>query len=91
MKYQNCVTRFSFPYFDMPAVANGFELRERPDDKLPYQSKRTGSADPVPVELKQEREPSAPVPSDGVSEVEKIEPEFALAPDDGVQNLITRG
>ena len=27
MKYQNYVTRFSFPYFDMPVVANGFEPR----------------------------------------------------------------
>jgi hypothetical protein len=91
MKYQNYVTRFSFPYFDMPVVANGFEPRERPDDKLPYQPKRAGSADPVPMELKQEPEPSAPVTSDGISEVEEIEPEFALAPDDDVQNLITRG
>jgi hypothetical protein len=85
------VTRFSFPYFDMPVVANGFQARERPDDKLPYQPKRTGSVDPVPVELKQEPEPSAPAPPDGVSEVEEIEPEFALTPDDDVQNLITRG
>jgi hypothetical protein len=91
MKYQNYVTRFSFPYFDMPIVANGFEPCERPDDKLPYQPKRAGSADPVPVELKQEPEPSAPVTSDAISEVEEIEPEFALAPDDDVQNLITRG
>jgi hypothetical protein len=91
MKYQNYVTRFSFPYFDMPVVANGFEPRERPDDKLPYQPKRIGSAGPVPVELKQEPEQSAPVTSDGISEVEEIEPEFALAPDDDVQNLITRG
>jgi type IV secretory pathway TraG/TraD family ATPase VirD4 len=91
MKYQNYVTRFSFPYFDMPVVANGFEPRERPDDKLPYQPKRTSSADPVPVELKHEPEPSAPDTSDGISEVEETEPEFALAPDDDVQNLITRG
>jgi hypothetical protein len=91
MKYQNYVTRFSFPYFDMPVVANGFEARERPDNKLPYQPKRTGSADPVSVELKQEPEPSAPVSSDGISEVEEIEPEFTLTPDDDVQNLITHG
>src|ERR1700728_3451917 len=90
IKYQNYVTRFSFPYFDMDVVANGFEPRERPDDKLPYQPKRTGSADPVPMELKQEPESSAPGTSDGVSEVEEIEPEFTLTPDDDVQNLITR-
>jgi hypothetical protein len=91
MKYQNYVTRFSFPYFDMPVVANGFEARERPDDKLPYQPKRTGGADPVPVELTQEPEPAAPVSSDGIAEVEQIEPEFTLTPDGDVQNLITHG
>jgi type IV secretory pathway TraG/TraD family ATPase VirD4 len=91
MKYQNYVTRFSFPYFDMPVVANGFEARERPDDKLPYQPKRTGSADPVPVELKQEPEPSTPNASDEISEIEQIKPEVAVIPDDEVQNLITHG
>jgi hypothetical protein len=91
MKYQNYVTRFSFPYFDMPVVANGFEARERPDDKLPYQPKRTGGAEPVPVELKQEPEPAAPVSSDGITEAEQIEAEFTLTSDDDVQNLITHG
>jgi hypothetical protein len=41
--------------------------------------------------LKQEPGPSAPAPPDGISEVEEIEPEFTLTPDDDVQNLITRG
>ena len=91
MKYQNYVTRFSFPYFDMPVVASGFEPRERLEDKLPYQPKRAGNPDPVPVELKQEPEPSTPVVTDGISEVEEIQPEFTLTPDDDVQNLITRG
>ena len=91
MKYQNYVTRFSFPYFDMPVVANGFEPRDRPDDKLPYQPKRTGNAHPVATELRKEPESPAPVTADGISKVEKIDPEFALAPDDDVQNLITRG
>jgi type IV secretory pathway TraG/TraD family ATPase VirD4 len=91
MKYQNYVTRFSFPYFDMPVVANGFEARERPEDKLPYQPKRTGSADPVQVELKQEPASSSTASSDGISEVEQIEPEFTLTPDDDFQNLITHG
>ncbi len=91
MKHQNYVTRFSFPYFDMPILANGFEARERPDDKLPYQPKRTDSAVPVPVELKQEPEPSDPKTSDGIAEVEEIERGVAMTPDDDVQNLITRG
>jgi len=63
-------------------VANGFEPRERPDDKLPYQPKWTGSAEPVPVELKQEPEASVPETSDGIAEVEEIEPEVAVTPDD---------
>jgi hypothetical protein len=91
MKYRNYVTRFSFPYFDMPVVANGFEPRERPDDKLPYQPTRAGGAAPVPVELKQEPEPSGPVASDGIAEVEQIETEAAVTPDHEVQNLITHG
>jgi type IV secretory pathway TraG/TraD family ATPase VirD4 len=91
MKYQNYVTRFSFPYFDMPVVANGFEPRERPDDNLPYQPKRTGRGEPTAVELKREPPTSVPARSDGITEVEQIEPEAALAPDEDVQNLITRG
>lgn len=91
MKYQNYVTRFSFPYFDMPVVANGFEARERPEDKLPYQPKRVASSPPEPVELKQEPEPSTPVTTDGISESEAIEPEQLMFPDDDTQNLITHG
>lgn len=91
MKYQNYVTRFSFPYFDMPVVAKGFEPRERPEEKLPYQSKRSAGSDPTQAELKHEPETSASATTDGISEVEQIEPEeVVIAPDD-VQNLITRG
>jgi type IV secretion system coupling TraD/TrwB family protein len=56
MKYENYVTRFSFPYFDMPVVANDFVLRDTPDDKLPYDPKNIGPAKPQmrPAELKQE-------------------------------------
>lgn len=92
MKYQNYVTRFSFPYFDMPVVSKGFEARERPDEKLPYQSKRPAGSEPTQAELKQEPEPAAPPTTDGIAEVEQIEPEeVAIAPDEDVQNLITRG
>lgn len=91
MKYQNYVTRFSFPYFDMPVVANGFELRDRPDDKLPYQPKRTGGPERVPVELEQVPGPSATATSDNISEMEQIEPEVTVPPDEDVQNLITHG
>jgi len=56
MKYENYVTRFSFPYLDMPLVANEFELRDAPGDKLPYDPKNIGSTttSTQPVELKQE-------------------------------------
>jgi type IV secretory pathway TraG/TraD family ATPase VirD4 len=56
MKYENSVTRFSFPYFDMPVVASDFDLRDTPDDRLPYDPKNIGAAKPQarPVELRQE-------------------------------------
>jgi hypothetical protein len=61
MKYENYVTCFSFPYFDMPVVASDFALRDTPDDKLPYDPKNIGPAKPQtrPVELKQE--PNVPI------------------------------
>jgi len=92
MKYQNYVTRFSFPYFDMPAVANGFELRERQDDKLPYDPKRMQATEADPPELKQEPEAPVPTQTDGIAAVEQIEPEPAITPDtDDRQDLILRG
>jgi len=56
MKYENYVTRFSFPYFDMPIVASDFALRDTPDDNLPYDPKNIGAAKSQvrPAELKQE-------------------------------------
>lgn len=91
MKFQNFVTRFSFPYFDMPVVADGFEKRERSDDKLPYDPKPIPRP-PSPMELKQAPEASAPAQPSGISAVEQIEPEPAIVPDaDDMQNLILRG
>jgi type IV secretory pathway TraG/TraD family ATPase VirD4 len=92
MKYQNYVTRFSFPYFDMPVVADGFEPRERPDDELPYDPKRMRAPEAPPAELQQVPEASVPAQSDAIATVEQIEPEPAIAPDtDDTQNLILRG
>ena len=56
MKYENYVTRFSFPYLDMPLVASEFESRDATEDKLPYDPKNIGStsSSTQPVELKQE-------------------------------------
>src|ERR1700730_17874093 len=36
MKFENYVTRFSFPRFDMPIVASGFDLGRCERAKLPY-------------------------------------------------------
>jgi len=92
MKFQNYVTRFSFRYFDMPVVASGFELRERPDDKLPYDPQRIRPPEASPAELRQVPEASAPAQTDGIVEVERFEPEPTIAPDaDDTQNLILRG
>jgi len=92
MKYQNYVTRFSFPYFDMPLVASGFELRERPNDKLPFDPKRMRPAQASRVELQQVPEPSAPLQTNGIAAVQQIEPEPAILPDaEDTQNLILRG
>ena len=92
MKYQNYVTRFSFPYFDMPVVANGIELRERQDDKLPYDPKRMRATEASPAELKQEPETSVPAQTDGIATVEQIEPAPAITPDtDDHHDLILRG
>jgi hypothetical protein len=62
MKYENYVTRFSFPYFDMPIVASDFDLRDTPEDKLPYDPKNIGAAKPQvrPLELKPEAKVSTP-------------------------------
>jgi hypothetical protein len=56
MKYENYVTRFSFPYFDLPIVATDFDLRSTPEDKLPYDPKSVGAIKPQvrSAELKQE-------------------------------------
>lgn len=91
MKYQNYVTRFSFPYFNMPEVAEGFERRERPDDELPY--------DPVPVndtepntELKQAPEDWPTSQPNTLPVAQQIEPGPTVASDtDDQQNLILRG
>ena len=62
MKYENYVTRFSFPYFDLPIVATDFDLRSTPEDKLPYDPKTVGTPKPQlrPAELK--HEPDVPGP-----------------------------
>jgi len=92
MKYQNYVTRFSFPYFDMPVVASGFELRERPDDKLPYDPKGLRRAEAPPEELRQMPKASVPTQTDGLAAVEQIEPHPTISPDtEDTQNLILRG
>jgi hypothetical protein len=62
MKYENYVTRFSFPYFEMPVVASDFDLRDTPEDKLPYDPKNIGmpKSQARPLEIKPE--PNVPAP-----------------------------
>jgi type IV secretory pathway TraG/TraD family ATPase VirD4 len=95
MKYQNYVTYFSFPYFDMPEIAKPFELRERPDDKLPYDPKnmRSGKPGASSTELKQEPEPSAPPPTPNEPATSQaVQPELPLtAHVHEEQNVITHG
>ncbi|WP_213803169.1 type IV secretion system DNA-binding domain-containing protein [Granulicella sp. dw_53] len=95
MKYQNYVTYFSFPYFDMPEIAKPFELRERPDDKLPYDPKniRSGKPEPSSPELKQEPKPSAPTPTPNEPATSQaVQPELPLTTDvHEEQNVITHG
>lgn len=81
MKYQNYVTYFSFPYFDMPEVAEPFELRERRDDKLPYDPKTLRNGRPK-AELKQEPESTTPSPEPNEpSTAQSIQPEPIATPD----------
>lgn len=92
MKYQNYVTRFSFPYFDMPVVASGFELRECPNDRLPYDPQKLRTAEASPAEPRQQPKPSLPAQTDGTATAEQVEPEPSTVPDgDGAKNLILRG
>ncbi len=90
MKYQNKVTFFSFPYFDMPEVAKPFELRERPDDKLPYAPKTLPGTD----ELAQEPQPSAaptepqPQPNEPAA-AHEMQPETILPDETSEQQTLT--
>jgi type IV secretory pathway TraG/TraD family ATPase VirD4 len=91
MKYQNYVTRFSFPYFNMPEVTEGFERRDRPDDKLPYDPARVDGSEPN-TELKQVPEDTPSSQPNTLPVVQQIEPEPTVTPDaDDQQNLILRG
>jgi Type IV secretion-system coupling protein DNA-binding domain len=88
MKYQNYVTYFSFPYFDMPQIAKPFELRERPDDKLPYDPKniRGSRSEALNSELAQKPEANALPPEtqpqpNAPAAVKDIQQE-AIIPDD---------
>ncbi len=94
MKYQNFVTFFSFPYFDMPEVAKPFELRERPDDKLPYTPKTLPDTAASPAELAQDPEPSAapaepqPQPNEPAA-AQEIQPETIVSDDASEQQALT--
>ncbi len=93
MKYENYVTRFSFPYLDVPIIASEFDLRESPDDKLPYDPKNLiGSRpQPQPEQLRQEPQiAGSMLPQVSPQGHEISEPAPTLA-DNGQQSLILRG
>ncbi|HEY4381394.1 MAG TPA: type IV secretion system DNA-binding domain-containing protein [Acidobacteriaceae bacterium] len=94
MKYQNYVTQFAFPYFTMPQVAKGFELRERADDMLPYHPRNSenGEADVPSSELKQEPQaPVAPQTQETLNTPAMQQEPIAPLEVDEPQNLILRG
>jgi hypothetical protein len=76
----------------MPEVAKPFELRERTDDKLPYDPKAVRGGRPE-AELKQEPGASAPAPEPNEPAAsEAIQPELSTVPDaHEEQNVITHG
>jgi type IV secretory pathway TraG/TraD family ATPase VirD4 len=91
MKYQNYVTRFSFPYIDMLEIAKGFIRRDRPDDKLPYPPANIDDA-ATNTELKQAPDDSPSSQPNTLPVVQQIALEPSAAPEtDEVQNLIMRG
>ena len=58
MKYENYVTHFSFPYMDMPIIASDFELRQTPEDNLPYDPKNVGRSNHKEVSVQLKKEPN---------------------------------
>ena len=94
MKYQNYVTRFSFPYMKMPEIAKGFLRRERTDDRLPFHPEpvSTTQDESAAVKLRQKSVNSSPAQSAPASIMQKKKAEPAQAPDHSEQqNLILRG
>jgi hypothetical protein len=94
MKYQNYVTRFSFPYFDMPKIAEGFERRELTNDKLPFDpSRKRGAArETSNAELKQAPSSATEPPVSTFPAVQQLGPEPVVGHDpDEQQNVILRG
>jgi hypothetical protein len=94
MKYQNYVTRFSFPYFSMPKIAKGFERRVRPAEQLPFDPTRmrSGTREPAAMELKQTPADATQPPINPTPASQQLEPEPGLRVDpDEQQNLDMRG
>jgi hypothetical protein len=94
MKYQNYVTRFSFPYFDMQKIAEGFERRDLTNDELPFDpSRKRGAArETSNAELKQAPPSATEPPVSTFTAAQQIEPEPVVGHDpDEQQNFILRG
>ncbi len=53
-----------FPYFEMPVVASDFDLRDTPEDKLPYDPKNIGTPECQAHPLEIKPEPKMPSPQE---------------------------
>ncbi|MGC2162266.1 MAG: type IV secretion system DNA-binding domain-containing protein [Silvibacterium sp.] len=64
MKHGNYVTRFSFPYLDVPSTEIQFDPRELPGERLNFDPKTLRKIDPVqPVAQPQNSSPATPAES----------------------------
>ena len=61
LKHQNFVTRFSFPYLDLPSTKTQFEPRELPGEKLDFDPKTLRKLDaPEPTGEQTEKPQPSP-------------------------------
>jgi hypothetical protein len=81
MKHGNYVTRFSFPYLDVPSTQTQFEVRELPGEKLNFD----------PKTLRKRAMQDAPAPTSPATEAENNRSAQTPSQDDeqGIQTTLT--
>jgi hypothetical protein len=60
LKHANFVTRFSFPYLDVPSTKTQFEPRELPGEKLDFDPKTLRKLDAEAPAVEQTEKPQPP-------------------------------